>query len=635
MSADKEIGDRPATANANTNGDSIDEKTGHVEPSNVVGHHVDAAVEVALKDTAILHKDYEGKPTDEELRTLRRVPGRVPYLAYCLCAVEFCERASYYGCVTIWTNYINRPLPIGGNGLGSPPYGSQATQGALGLGEKVANATSQSFNMLAYVLPLFVGYLADTRFGRYNMIFWGIMLCGVGHVLILVGGARQLLEDGTAKIPFFIGVYILAFGAAMFKPNVTPLLLDQMSSHVPVVKTLPTGERVIEDPEHSTERVMLWFYLLINLGGFMATATSYCARLVGWWLAFLLPLLLYLPLPILLIWLKPKLVMHPPGGSDLPNVFRVLGYCMRKGGILRIGKPGWYEPAKPSYHVTHGLPVETRWNDQFVEDVKRTMQATGMFCFFPVQYWNDNGLGSSANYLGTMLTGNGVPNDVISNFNPLSIILLNPVLNFALYPALRKAGVHYGPVARITTGFFISTLAGLGYTILCWKAYETNPCGYYGSSAKECVEGGLVSPISLWWEAIPYALGGFSELFINVPAYGIAYSRAPVNMRGLVSAINLLNTGFAFIVNLAASEVIADPHLIWDFAAPTVLGAFVTVFFFFYFRHIDKEEYVLSTNVINDTTGARPNFTETETNVSDNRPSNIAANEEGLISQKQ
>lgn len=47
---------------------------------------------VAAKDL-----DYEGKPTEEELATLRRVPGSLPTVAYLLCAVEFCERASYYG----------------------------------------------------------------------------------------------------------------------------------------------------------------------------------------------------------------------------------------------------------------------------------------------------------------------------------------------------------------------------------------------------------------------------------------------------------------------------------------------------------------------------------------------------------
>ncbi|KAH0522963.1 hypothetical protein TsFJ059_008028 [Trichoderma semiorbis] len=556
------------------------------------------------QSVAILNQDYEGKPTEEEFATLRRVPGKIPTVAYLLCAVEFCERASYYGCAQIWTNYINRPLPKGGNGYGSPAPGSQATQGALGLGEQIANATSQSFSLLAYCLPLIVGYLADTRFGRFPMIFWGVIICGVGHVLIVAGGAKTLIDNGTAKIPFFIGVYILAIGAAMFKPNVTPLLLDQMKSHVPKVKTLKSGERVIEDPEHSAERVMLWFYLLINIGGFMSTATSYSARYVGWWLAFLLPLILYLPLPLLLIWLKPRLVLHKPGGSDLPNVFRVIKHGLANGGIFRIGRKGWWDNARPSVRAEKGLSPETHYSDQFVVDVQRTMQATGMFCFFPVQFWNDNGIGSSANFLGTMLTGNGVPNDVIGNFNSLSIIVLGPVLNYGLYPLLRKGKIHYGPVARITTGFFLSTLAGVGYAVLCYKAYQTSPCGYYGSSDPRCVDNGLVSPISLWWEAIPYALGGFSELFINVPAYGIAYSRAPANMRGLVSAINLFNTGFAYIINLATTAAIVDPYLVWDFGGPAILGGVVTVGFWFIFRHIDKEEFVLSTTKTSEAEGS-------------------------------
>lgn len=572
---------------------NLDQKTGDGLSYDVTPTHNSS--DEPHYDVAILNTEYEGKPTPEELQTLRRVPGKLPTVAYLLCAVEFCERASYYGCAQIWTNYINRPLPKGGNGWGAVAAGSQATQGALGLGEQIANATSQSFSLIAYCLPLVVGYLADSRFGRYPMIFWGIILCGIGHVLIVAGGAKTLIENDTAKIPFFIGVYILAVGAAMFKPNVTPLLLDQMKSHVPKVITLKSGERVIEDPEHSTERVMLWFYLLINIGAFMSTATSYAAHDIGWWLAFLLPLLLYIPLPFMLMWLKPRLILHKPGGSDLPNTFRVIGHCLAGGGVFRIGRRGWWDAGKPSVIAAKGLKHETHYTDEFVEDVKRTMQATGMFCFFPVQYWNDNGIGSSANFLTTMLTGNGVPNDVISNFNSLSIILLGPCLNYGLYPALRKARIHYGPVARITTGFFISTLAGVGYCILCHKAYQTNPCGMYGSTDPTCVDNGLVSPISLWWAALPFALGGFSELFINVPAYGIAYSRAPVNMRGLVSAINLLNTGFAYVINLALSPVITDPHLVWDFGGPAIVGGVVTVLFYFLFRHIDKEEYVLST----------------------------------------
>lgn len=195
-----------------------------------------------------------------------------------------------------------------------------------------------------------------------------------------------------------------------------------------------------------------------------------------------------------------------------------------------------------------------------------------------------------------MMRTDGVPNDVIGNFNSLSIILFAPVLNYLLYPALRKAKIHYGPIARITTGLLLSAVGGAGYTIITAWAYKNGPCGKYGSSATCVDEAGnaLVADISIWWIGIPYALGGISELFVNVPAYGIAYSRAPPNMRGLVSAINLFNTAVAYIIGLACSSVITDPYLVWDFGGPCIVGGVLAVVFYFLFRHIDKEEYTLS-----------------------------------------
>jgi dipeptide/tripeptide permease len=587
-----------------------------------------------------LEADYEGKPTEEDLATLRRVAGGMPTVAYLLCLVEFCERASYYGCQGLFSNFVNRPLPPGGNGWGAPPKGTQQTPGALGMGQAKANAVTQSFNLLAYCLPMVTGYLADTRVGRYKMIVWGIYVMGIGHAILVASGAKSLLADGSAKGPFFVGIYIISLGAAMFKPNVSPLLLDQMTSHVPRVITLKSGERVIEDPEHSTERVMLWFYLLINVGGFVQVATSYTEKYVGWWLSWLIPLVLYFPLPFVMWFLKKRLVHHKPGGSDLPNVFKILGFNMRNGGLWRIGRKGWWENAKPSVQAAHGLTPTTAYNDQFVEDVKRTFQATGMFCFFPVQYWNDNGIGSSANYLSTMLKTDGAPNDVLNNFNPLCIIVCSPLLNFGLYPLLRKWKIHYGPVMRICTGFFLSTCAGIAYCVMQYYAYKGSPCGYYGSSAETCVDEGLTADISIWWMAVPYGIGGISELFINVPAYGIAYSRAPINMRGLVSAINLFNTAVAYIVNLACSSVIGDPHLIWDFGGPAIVGAIVTVVFWFLFKHIDREEYFLSTQVetadLHDSTGTTNFIQKSEHNASSNlAAAPIGDNEQYGISQKQ
>ncbi|KAL1856996.1 hypothetical protein VTK73DRAFT_8161 [Phialemonium thermophilum] len=580
--------------------------------------------------------DYEGKPTEEEKRTLRRVPGKLPTIAYLICIVEFCERASYYGVQPLISNYVNRPMPTGGNGWGAPPRGDQQTAGALGMGTQKANAVSQSFSMLAYALPLVFGWMADAKTGRFKLICWGVAVFGVAHVLLVASGAKSLLADGSAKAPFFIAIYILSVGAAMFKPNVSPLLLDQMRSGVPVVVTLPSGERVIEDPEHTAERAMLWFYLMINIGGFMGVATSYAEKYIGWWLAFLIPLILYLPLPLLLWYLHKRLILHPPGGSDLGNVMRVLGICLRRGGLAKIGRHGFWDLAKPSNIEAAGLNIKTHWNDEFVEDVRRTFQATGIFCFFPIQYLNDNGIGSAASFLSTMLTTNGVPNDVISNFNSLSIIAFAPILNYGLYPFLRRLKIHYGPVSRITTGLAMSTIGGVGYTVLNYYAYKESPCGKFGSS--DCTIGTGVAPITIWWMAIPFAIGGISELFVNVPAYGIAYSRAPVNMRGLVSALNLFNTAIAYAIGLACSSVITDPYLTWDFGGPAIAGAVMTVIFYFTFRHIDKEEYRFTMNREAELTmegTAHPIVGEGELNKTPNKPPPIASNEEMMISQKQ
>jgi hypothetical protein len=183
----------------------------------------------AMHDQVLLRSDYEGKPTTEELLTLRRVPGPMPITAYLICAVEFAERASFYGIKQLISNYVNRPMPKGGNGYGAPPRGTQLTGGALGLGTVKANAIGQSFSMLVYMLPIFFGWMADTKTGRFKQICWGVGVFGVAHVIILAAAAKPLLADGSAKIPFFIGLYILAVGACTY--NILKLTVAATKEH--------------------------------------------------------------------------------------------------------------------------------------------------------------------------------------------------------------------------------------------------------------------------------------------------------------------------------------------------------------------------------------------------------------------
>lgn len=164
-------------------------------------------------DTRATSGEYGDDPTEEERHTLRRVPGNLPVVAYVICAVEFSERASYYGVSGLISNFVNRPLPVGGNGYGAPPRGTQQTAGALGLGTVKANAVNQSFSMLAYSLPLLFGYISDTYTGRFRLICWGVLVFGIAHVLMVGSTAPSLLANGGATAPYFLSVYILAVGA--------------------------------------------------------------------------------------------------------------------------------------------------------------------------------------------------------------------------------------------------------------------------------------------------------------------------------------------------------------------------------------------------------------------------------------
>ncbi|KAL3423963.1 MFS peptide transporter [Phlyctema vagabunda] len=535
-----------------------------------------------------MNADGQIVPTEEELATLPKIAGSMPWSAYLLCGVEFAERASYYGCRQVFKNFIRAPLPAGGNGAGAPPRGTQQTAGALGKGTVIASAMTDAFTFLAYALPIFGGWIADTKWGRFKTICIGVAICGVAHIIMIISAIPSILKAGNAIGPFALSLYMLAVGAALFKPNIAPTVLDQNPHKKPHVVTKSNGQKFIIDPEATSESVMLWFYLLINVGAFFGVATAYLAKYVGFWASYLLPTIIYLMLPVFLFFVNKRLVKYPPGGSALGKFVSVNVLCLRKAGLRGFGRKGFFDRAKPSQLAASGDNRVVTWDDKFVEDVRRTMGACAIFLFFPFQQINDGGLGAAANAQSASLTSNGVPNDVLDNLNPLAIIILIPIMNHGVYPLLRKMGIRFGPIARMTFGFLVAATGASSYAVIQHYIYKTSPCG---NRASTCELGTGVSHLSLWLYAIPTAVTACSEVFINVTAYGIAYSRAPHDMKGFVMALSLFMTAISTAISLATAEAIQDPYLVWAFAAPSVAGFIAAGVFWFLFRHLDDEDF--------------------------------------------
>lgn len=69
--------------------------------------------EVTATASGSVDSDEYPKPTLEEQSTLRKVADNLPIVSYSLCLVEFAERASYFGSQTVFSNFIEFPLPKG------------------------------------------------------------------------------------------------------------------------------------------------------------------------------------------------------------------------------------------------------------------------------------------------------------------------------------------------------------------------------------------------------------------------------------------------------------------------------------------------------------------------------------------
>ena len=378
----------------------------------------------------------------------------------------------------------------------------------------------------------------------------------------------------------------------MFKPNIAPTVLDQYVHQKEYTKVLKSGEKVIMDPESTVQRIMLIFYGLINIGAFFALATTYCEKDVGYWLAFLMPGILYFLLPTLLLILNKHIVKKAPDGSVLTNVLKITGMAIKQNKFKLWGK-GYFDAAKPSVLAAKGITTfngkPISWTDQLVDDTVRTYGACTIFLYFPIWYSNDGGIGNILANQGAAMTTNGAPNDLLTNFNPLTIIVVIPILSYGVYPMLRKYKIKFGRISRITFGFILASISGAIGAIIQWRVYETSPCGYYASS---CSIGTGVSPLNIWWQIPNVALGAISECFCNVTAYEIAYARSPKGMKAVVMALFLFNTALANALGEVLTPVTVDPHLIWVWAGLAIALAVQTVIFYWTYRKMDNDDFM-------------------------------------------
>lgn len=429
----------------------------------------------------------------------------------------------------------------------------------------------------------FSAYIADAKLGRYVTIHIAIAVSTVAHVILTASAAPSVIvRPNAAFAAFIIGLLTLCIGTGFFKANISPLLAEQNEDTRMRVE-VRKGERVIVDPAITNSRVFLYFYFAINIGAVCGQISMvWVEKYIGFWLAFLLPTILFLAAPFVLWINKKKYILSPPTGSVLSKFVRMMVYTNRKSGLFK--KLDW-DHARPSKVPVAQRPKWMNYDDQWVDQVRRGLMACRVFLFLPIFHLAYNQMVGNLTSQAATMELHGVPNDIIQNLNPISIVIMIPIFDKFLYPGLRKLGIAFTPIKRMALGFIFGSASMVAAAVMQYYIYEMSPCGYHANNS-DCAP----APINVWAQSLPYILIGISEIFTNVTSYEYAFSKAPDNMKSLVMSVNLFMSAISSAIGQAWTPLSEDPLLIWNYGSIAVVAFVGGVAFWFCFRHLDADE---------------------------------------------
>jgi POT family proton-dependent oligopeptide transporter len=214
-----------------------------------------------------------------------------------------------------------------------------------------------------------------------------------------------------------------------------------------------------------------------------------------------------------------------------------------------------------------------------------------VFAFYPI-YWVVYGQFSS-NFVtqAGQMNGHGIPNDLMQNFDPISIIVFIPILETCIYPVMRRMKIQFRPITRISLGFAVASLAMMYAAIVQHLIYSAGPC--YGNPLCDAskVDGTAYgNNVHIAIQTPAYVFIGLSEIFASVSGLEYAYTKAPPSMKSFVQSMYLLTNAFGSAIAEALTPAAFDPAIMWMFTGLACASFLCGIIFFMIFRHLNAQE---------------------------------------------
>jgi proton-dependent oligopeptide transporter, POT family len=188
---------------------------------------------------------------------------------------------------------------------------------------------------------------------------------------------------------------------------------------------------------------------------------------------------------------------------------------------------------------------------------------------------------------------NGLPNDLVQNLDPIALLILIPIFDKLVYPALRKAGIRLSPIKKITIGLTLAALSMMAAAIIQHYIYVQSPCGNNATDG-DCIAELGPPDLSVWIQTPVYILIASAEIFASITSLEYAFTKAPKNMRSFVTGLYWFTYAFSSALGQAFVPLAKDPLFTWLYTVIAGLSAVAAVSFWILFRKLDKAEDALN-----------------------------------------
>uniref|UniRef100_A0A3B1J764 Solute carrier family 15 member 1 n=1 Tax=Astyanax mexicanus TaxID=7994 RepID=A0A3B1J764_ASTMX len=400
---------------------------------------------------------------------------------------EFCERFSYYGMRAVLVLYFRY---------------------FLRWDDDLATTIYHTFVALCYLTPILGAIVADSWLGKFKTIVYLSIVYTIGQAVMAVSAIHDITDSNQDGTPdnmtlhvalSMLGLFLIAVGTGGIKPCVAAFGGDQFQDH--------------QEKQRST--FFSIFYLSINAGSLLSTLITPILRAQEcginsqqkcYPLAFGVPAALMAVALVVFIAGSSMYTKAAPKGNIMLEVCKCIGFAIKN----RFNHRSKVYPKREHWMDW----ANEKYNKLLIAQVKMVLKVLFLYIPLPMFWALFDQQGSRWTLQATTMDGNFgafiVQPDQMQTVNPILILVMVPIVDSVVYPLIKKCGLNFTPLKRMTVGMFMAGLAFVAAALVQVQIDVRNPSKFPSSSQAQVKFLNLEnSSLSLTVDGNPFDLAAF------------------------------------------------------------------------------------------------------------------------------